>query len=97
MRKSYPTDLSDAEWNYIESHLPATKGHGRPRTHSLREILNAHLLSPKERLPVALAPPRLPSMAHRLPLLQKMAHRRHLGKDQPVHPPAPAGSPEKGP
>ena len=41
MRKSYPTDLSDAEWNYIEPHLPAPKGHGRPRIHSLREILNA--------------------------------------------------------
>jgi putative transposase len=41
MRKPYPTDLSDAEWNYIEPHLPAAKGHGRPRTHSLREILNA--------------------------------------------------------
>jgi putative transposase len=41
MRKRYPTDLSDAEWNYIEPHLPAPKGYGRPRTHSLREILNA--------------------------------------------------------
>jgi transposase len=46
MRKPYPTDLSDAEWNYIEPHLPAPKGYGRPRTHNLREILNAvfHLL-----------------------------------------------------
>src|SRR5215210_6254447 len=41
MRKPYPTDLSDAEWNCIEPHLPATKGHGRPRIHDLREILNA--------------------------------------------------------
>jgi len=41
MRKSYPTDLSDAEWNHIEPHLPAANGCGRPRTHSLREILNA--------------------------------------------------------
>jgi putative transposase len=41
MRKPYPTDLSDAEWNYIEPHLPAPKGYGRPRTHDLREILNA--------------------------------------------------------
>ena len=37
----FEADLSDAEWNYIEPHLPAPKGHGRPRTHSLREILNA--------------------------------------------------------
>jgi putative transposase len=41
MRRPYPTDLSDAEWNYIEPHLPATKDHGRPRIHSLREILDA--------------------------------------------------------
>src|SRR5215203_7063961 len=41
MRKPYSTDLSDAEWNYIEPHLPVPKGHGRPRIHSLREILNA--------------------------------------------------------
>ena len=41
MRKPYQTDLSDAEWNYIEPHLPTANGYGRPRTHSLREILNA--------------------------------------------------------
>ena len=41
MRKPYPTDLSDAEWKYIEPHLPTPKGHGRPRTHSLRDILDA--------------------------------------------------------
>ena len=41
MRRPYPTDLSDAEWSYIEPHLPVPKGRGRPRTHSLREIINA--------------------------------------------------------
>ena len=41
MRKPYPTDLSDAEWKYIVPHLPAPKGYGRPRTHDLREIINA--------------------------------------------------------
>jgi transposase len=41
MRKTYPTDLSDAEWKYIEPHLPAPKGFGRPRTQDLHEILNA--------------------------------------------------------
>jgi hypothetical protein len=28
MRKRYPTDLSDAEWKYIEPHMPAPKGFG---------------------------------------------------------------------
>jgi putative transposase len=41
MRKPYPTDLSDDEWNYIEPHVPASKGYGRPRVHSPREILDA--------------------------------------------------------
>src|ERR687886_1421280 len=41
MRKTYPTDLSDAEWSYIEPHLPAPRAAGRPRRHSLREILDA--------------------------------------------------------
>jgi putative transposase len=41
MRKPYPTDLSDNEWNYIEPHMPASKGYGRPRLHSPREILDA--------------------------------------------------------
>ena len=41
MRKPYPTDLSNAEWKYIEPHVPAPKGYGRPRIHSPREILDA--------------------------------------------------------
>jgi putative transposase len=41
MRKTYPTDLSDAEWFCIEPYLPTPKALGRPRVHSLREILNA--------------------------------------------------------
>src|SRR5215216_7176172 len=41
MRKPYPTDLSDAEWAYLEGHLPTPERDGRPRVHSLREILDA--------------------------------------------------------
>jgi putative transposase len=41
MRKAYPTDLSDEEWKYIEPLMPTPSGHGRPRLHSPREILNA--------------------------------------------------------
>ena len=40
-RRAYQTDLSDAEWSYIGPHLPAQKTTGRPRIHSLREILDA--------------------------------------------------------
>jgi putative transposase len=41
MRKSYPTDLSDEEWSYIEPHLPAPSAPGRPRLQALREVLDA--------------------------------------------------------
>jgi putative transposase len=41
MRKTYPTDLSDAQWTRLRSCLPAPKAQGRPRTHSLRDILDA--------------------------------------------------------
>jgi transposase len=38
MRKAYQSDLSDAEWSYIEPHVPGLKAPGRPRVHTLREI-----------------------------------------------------------
>ena len=41
MRRPYSTDLSDAEWECIEGLLPTPENEGRPRLHSLREILNA--------------------------------------------------------
>jgi transposase len=42
-REFYPTDLTDAEWNALAPHLPAPKEGGRPRRHSVRDILNAIL------------------------------------------------------
>jgi putative transposase len=41
MRRAYQTDLSDAEWSYIEPYLPTSTAPGRPRVHTLREILDA--------------------------------------------------------
>jgi putative transposase len=41
MRRAYQTDLSDAEWGCLKLHLSAPKADGRPRLHSLREILDA--------------------------------------------------------
>ena len=40
-RQAYPTDLNDTEWQEILPYLPEDKPTGRPREHSLREILNA--------------------------------------------------------
>src|SRR5215211_9560415 len=41
MKRTYPTDLSDAEWKHIEPFVPASKPRGRQRIHSPRQILNA--------------------------------------------------------
>lgn len=41
MRKKYPSDLSDAEWNSLREYLPTPKAQGRPRTHPLRDVLDA--------------------------------------------------------
>jgi putative transposase len=37
MRRPYQTDLSDAEWSYLEPHIPTPKAPGRPRVRPLRE------------------------------------------------------------
>jgi len=40
-RKSYPSDLTDAEWQKIEPLIPRPRSsRGRKRKHSIREILN---------------------------------------------------------
>jgi putative transposase len=41
MKRRYPTDLSDAEWNYIEPHIRSPNKRGRPKIYSLRHVLNA--------------------------------------------------------
>jgi transposase len=36
----YPSDLNNEEWAVLEALLPVASGQGRPRQHSLREIMN---------------------------------------------------------
>lgn len=40
-RKSYPSDLSDAEWAILRPLMPPPKGFGHPVEVDFREILNA--------------------------------------------------------
>lgn len=40
-RKSYPSDLTDAEWSILEPLIPPAKSGGHPRTQNMREIVNA--------------------------------------------------------
>ncbi len=39
----YASDLTDAEWGWIEPYMPLAKAVGRPRTTDLREVVNAIL------------------------------------------------------
>jgi transposase len=39
-RKTYPSDVNDAEWLLIEPLLPARQHMGRPREVDVREIIN---------------------------------------------------------
>ena len=42
-RKSYPSDLTDEQWEYMQIVIPDAKPGGRPRTTDLREVVNALL------------------------------------------------------
>lgn len=54
--RKYATDLSDAEWTFLEPHLPALNNRVRPRVHSLREILRAVFYVLKSGCPWRLLP-----------------------------------------
>jgi putative transposase len=60
MKKSYSTDLSDAEWECLGRHLPPPNMRGRPRIHSTREILNAVFYVLKSSCPWRLLPREFP-------------------------------------
>jgi len=40
---SYPTDLSDRQWDCIKDLIPAAKPGGRPRSLDMRQVINAML------------------------------------------------------
>jgi putative transposase len=42
-RTSYPSDLTDDQWQLIEPLLPKAKAGGRPRKTDMREVINGIL------------------------------------------------------
>ena len=56
MNRSYLTDLSDTEWQYLKAHTAAQNKHGRPRIHSSRIILDAIFYVLKSGCPWRLLP-----------------------------------------
>jgi putative transposase len=43
LNQTYPTDLTDSQWEHIKDLLPAVKVRGRPRELELRQVVNAIL------------------------------------------------------
>jgi putative transposase len=41
MRKRYPSDLTDPQWEVLEPLIPPAKPGGRPRKVEMREVVNA--------------------------------------------------------
>jgi transposase len=41
MTTSYPTDITDDQWELLQTLLPPAKANGRPRTTDLRVVINA--------------------------------------------------------
>src|SRR5262245_18593699 len=67
--KTYPSDLTDEEWEWIKEVIPAAKNGGRPRTRCMRAVLHAIFYvtqggSPGRRLPINC--PKWPSVYHYL-------------------------------
>src|SRR3954463_588055 len=56
MKRSYATDLSDTEWEYLEPHVPPPNNRGRPRVHTTRQILDAIFYVLKSGCPWRLLP-----------------------------------------
>ena len=42
-RNPYPSDVTDEQWSLIESHIPAEKPGGRPRSVNMREVISGIL------------------------------------------------------
>jgi putative transposase len=41
MTTSYPTDITDDQWELLQTLLPPAKANGRPRITDLRLVINA--------------------------------------------------------
>ena len=56
MKRSYSTDLTNAEWKCLKLYVPPPNKRGRPKIHSTREILNAVFYVLKSGCPWRLLP-----------------------------------------
>jgi putative transposase len=64
MSTSYPSNLSDAEWECLQRHLPPLPKRGRPPTDPLQTIFDAIFYVLRDFLPVALSTRELSPLAN---------------------------------
>ncbi len=96
MRKTYTTDLSDAEWTCLKTHLPASKLPNRLRAHSLRDVFDAIFYVLRSGCPWRLLPGDFPPWStvyyhfrrfrlrgfwQRIFAILRAAERKRVGKD----------------
>lgn len=72
MPRSYPFDLTDADWDIFAFLIPARKPGGRPPRHDRRDRVDVMCC-------VAGNAPQVPALANGLPRLSPMMARRHPG------------------
>src|SRR5829696_8376480 len=94
LRRPYPSDLSDSEWQMLEPLLPSEKPGGGHRGYAPREIVNAIEYPHPVRRRVALAPARLAALAVGLSLLPALEARRDVA--QGSRPPPSRSAPADG-
>src|SRR5215217_5094501 len=95
MRKTYPTDLSDTEWDRLKTRLPDAMLPGRLRAHSLRDIFDAIFYVLRSGCPWRMLPGdfppwstvnyhfrrfRLSGLWHRAFAMLRAAERKRVGK-----------------
>ncbi len=74
----YPSDLNNEEWQVLEPMLPVAKGTGRPRVHSLREIINGIRYVQRYGIPWDAMPKDLPPSSICYDFWRLLADQRHI-------------------
>ena len=80
MSTSYPSNLSDAEWECLQRHLPPLPKRGRPPIHSPLNHFRCDLLRAAHRLSVALSSSKLSTVADSLLPFPAFATRMGPGR-----------------
>ena len=78
-RRTYPTDLTDAQWGLLEPLLPPVSLRGHPRTVHLREVVNGILYVVRGGISWRMMPHDLPPLGNGLVVFPEMAQGRYLG------------------